>query len=1004
MNHEQLLNELFKFIKLIPDDILSECIERIEYPNRTERRKYDKYKSADSKIQAFLQNMTFRVQLIENLYNRYSDGTDSEVLSYDDILSSINSTNCISQTLFMLHRCCDNEFDKKHFSDFIQSTPFLKTINNEWEEEHTDIPPALENTYEEKSKMKYYLGQIEIKNYYYNFIPQYTLEAKDKNITVISSDELSQKFPTEKKLNLAASYPVHKAFLKKLDVNNADNNYNSKTIYKVSFSDDEIEDNDNTFIRKKLDLQKICENEEELSNRIKSISEDDNLFLIVTPKDNITNESFAGMIFINEKDYPANEKVLLEYGNDRKLFGPFTLQERPIDGEKYVRPDIATTKYYLEYYSENDYELLSFENNTYWQKSVYTDIAYIKNEPHYYDVISDSILLTKLNDSIDTNLLSSNPEEFTRLYSASPFLENIPDEIRNGRISRIQEILKNTTDYDDLKKKALNTLVDSLDDELLVSKIQNSDLYKDLQSKYTDLQEYSKTLSNNNNALEEEKNNLSQEIESLKAEQTSIDTKSMDSTKIEELESEIQSLKEKLSLVKKVEELSTQKEVLDNEISRQSVVYDNKVKEVDRKEAELQTIKNEIETAISDALKADTTNMIRTAFDPYISNAMIEAAGKYRIDEEANQYKNISDEMSSIASKCQEIDKNTLIDTLVEGVRQFRAYSKNDILNMYICLSQSFLTVFSGEPGTGKTSICNILADSLGLNKFGSTGNISKNRYVPVSVERGWSSKRDLIGYFNPLTQKYDRSNAKIYDGLMILNEEKKESRFPYLILLDEANLSPMEYYWADFMRAADSSESDVFINIGTEEDIYIPKTLHFLATINNDQTTEQLSPRLIDRAWIVKLPTNCGIKESTKTVDECFKNSVLWEDIEKTFVSSESNEMSLKKVAEDIYELFNVHHLTVSPRVQQSIKNYVCVAQEIMEDEFGVTKKQKAMDFAIVQKLLPKINGYYKNYERLFTSLTQICDENGLKMTKEALTSMAEMQEQNMGYCQYLV
>ncbi len=45
MKHEQLLNELFKFIKLIPDNILFECVESIDYPNRTEQRKYDKYKS-----------------------------------------------------------------------------------------------------------------------------------------------------------------------------------------------------------------------------------------------------------------------------------------------------------------------------------------------------------------------------------------------------------------------------------------------------------------------------------------------------------------------------------------------------------------------------------------------------------------------------------------------------------------------------------------------------------------------------------------------------------------------------------------------------------------------------------------------------------------------------------------------------------------------------------------------------------------------------------------------
>ena len=393
--------------------------------------------------------------------------------------------------------------------------------------------------------------------------------------------------------------------------------------------------------------------------------------------------------------------------------------------------------------------------------------------------------------------------------------------------------------------------------------------------------------------------------------------------------------------------------------------------------------------------------MVKTAFDPYISNLLVEAAGQWSKSKEYEKYKEISEYMRNLP--CENIRKTDLIDNLVEDIQQFRNYSRNDIINMYICLSQNFLTIFSGEPGTGKTSICSILAYSLGLNSFGFDSNISRNRFIPVSVERGWSSKRDLIGYFNPLTKRYDRSNAKIYDGLMILNEERENSRFPFVILLDEANLSPIEYYWADFMRIADKSDKNMFINIGLDDDIYIPETLHFLATINNDQTTEQLSPRLVDRAWIVKLP-KADVKETEKDITDYFSNIYLWSDIKKAFVDSGNGDMQLQALAEKIYKLFDDHYLTVSPRIKQSIKKYVCIAQEIMEDELGVSKKEKALDFAILQKLLPKINGMYENYRRLFESLSQICEENHLKMTKQALSRMQESADQNMGYCRYLV
>ena len=539
--------------------------------------------------------------------------------------------------------------------------------------------------------------------------------------------------------------------------------------------------------------------------------------------------------------------------------------------------------------------------------------------------------------------------------------------------------------------------------DLLGDKIKASKAYQDLQSEAKTLQDINAKLKAEKDELIESNKNLMLEKNQLEEEKANMSASFVDTTRIEELEKENAQLIEKVKFIENFDKLNKEYSELQTKHQQEKNLYDAKVIEVNKKKSELDEIQSKMKTFISDELtEADVTKRLRTAFDPYISNAMIEAAGRYQTGVESECYKKISNELSLL--NCHEFGKDELIEKLVDGVQKYRRYSKNEILNIYVCLTQNFLTVFSGEPGTGKTSICNILASSLGLNRFGVTDGISKNRYIPVSVERGWSSKRDLIGYFNPLTKKYDRNNAKIYDGLMILNEERETSRFPYVILLDEANLSPIEYYWADFMRAADNTEGDIFINIGLSDEIYIPQTLRFLATINNDQTTERLSPRLIDRAWIIKLPKT-KVFEPLLSFEDGFDDVILWSDIEKTFAYSDAKEMSLKNVAEQIYKLFDEYHLTVSPRVQQSIRRYVCVAQEIMEDEIGIcNKKEKALDFAIVQKLLPKINGYYKDYERLFASLIQICDENHLKMTKEALISMEDFQRQNMGYCQYLV
>ena len=76
-----------------------------------------------------------------------------------------------------------------------------------------------------------------------------------------------------------------------------------------------------------------------------------------------------------------------------------------------------------------------------------------------------------------------------------------------------------------------------------------------------------------------------------------------------------------------------------------------------------------------------------------------------------------------------------------------------------------------------------------------------------------------------------------------------RKGEYGFIILLDEANLSPMEYYWSDFMNICDDLGPQSTVNLGENYVFGIPETLHFVATINNDHTTETLSPRLIDRA-----------------------------------------------------------------------------------------------------------------------------------------------------------
>ena len=224
-----------------------------------------------------------------------------------------------------------------------------------------------------------------------------------------------------------------------------------------------------------------------------------------------------------------------------------------------------------------------------------------------------------------------------------------------------------------------------------------------------------------------------------------------------------------------------------------------------------------LETQFIELINKPHEKMLEIAFDGFMSSKMLRAAEQWESEAGEREYFDLVTNVNEIIVP--EKSPEQLVDYLCAMVQTVRPqYNRNTIVNIAICLTQGFLTVFSGEPGCGKTSICNIIAEVLGLNRIGTlTGcdggmKENANRYISVSVERGWTSKRDFIGYYNPLSKSFDKSNRRVYDALHQLNIEKREnlSKFPFFILLDEANLSPMEYYWADFMNICEDRKSVV--------------------------------------------------------------------------------------------------------------------------------------------------------------------------------------------------
>ena len=302
----------------------------------------------------------------------------------------------------------------------------------------------------------------------------------------------------------------------------------------------------------------------------------------------------------------------------------------------------------------------------------------------------------------------------------------------------------------------------------------------------------------------------------------------------------------------------------------------------------------------------------------------------------------------------------------------------------------------------------------LGLNKFSDLGEWNEsdkkfvNRYIQVSVERGWTSKRDFVGYYNPLSKTFDKSNSRIYDALHLLDTEKSKcmNKFPYLILLDEANLSPMEYYWSDFMNICDDLGPHSEVNLGENYRYSIPETLHFFATINNDHTTETLSPRLIDRAWIITLPQQNNITFNNASIFADQLEIISWESLCNVFAPQKKEyvfSQEIQKIYNTIILKLKEKRFYVSPRVELAIKRYWDAASVNFEpDETKTEADIVALDYAIAQRILPKINGSGEDFEKWLEEFRSICNNNGLNISAKILKDIIERGNSQMKYYQF--
>ncbi len=162
------------------------------------------------------------------------------------------------------------------------------------------------------------------------------------------------------------------------------------------------------------------------------------------------------------------------------------------------------------------------------------------------------------------------------------------------------------------------------------------------------------------------------------------------------------------------------------------------------------------------------------------------------------------------------------------------------------------MLVLRGHPGVGKSRLAVMLMDD-------------PERRMIVAVASTWRGREDLLGYVNPVNGEFEPTGfcdfldraAKAWNG---------GDRRPRLVVFEEFNLSPPEFWLSDLLVRMQYPEDDVAartVDLGgrrvrgwerDESTVFISPALLFVGTMNVDHTTRPLSPRVLDRASVVTI------------------------------------------------------------------------------------------------------------------------------------------------------
>ncbi|MCS7029134.1 MAG: hypothetical protein NZ519_10280 [Bacteroidia bacterium] len=584
------------------------------------------------------------------------------------------------------------------------------------------------------------------------------------------------------------------------------------------------------------------------------------------------------------------------------------------------------------------------------------------------DAAEDKYILSefnKINEAIKANKTTTHVINYYRLP------ENIKQIRKNRFIELTQsiEVLKN--ELQSLSEQIATQILQNLKQEQphLLEHFLNSfeELAKNelgYKSKVEELQKHIELLKNEQAQVKESikklKNEREAEINRMLQEKKE-EIQQLD-RQIEALKKELQPLIDAHTLTHAIEDLHYKKAALEkekNELEQRVSHLQNNLKHLEKK---VKQIVQEGQEELVKKLLIDRTLQVYTEETLNLQHRKANTFTPYKENVTAGDYLMLEDVVKHIRQGFYQVE---------------RPISSEDALNYLYCFTQEYLTLICGRTGAGKSSLVKHFTNILGLQ--------NNLNFCSLSVQKTWNSIADYVGFFNAITRKYEPVNLNFFNFLQQVHYNQDANPAPFICLMDEMNLAQIEYYWAEFLNQYDEYENRT-VDIQWKEPIKIGDLVSFVGTINIDHTTSMLSPRLISRAIIIHIEQPDTIHYTNNEIIKSTAPLISKQRLKQLFQKEQEKSRNSESANEDWNALFGILDkiITIDARIKQRMRRFYYALQHS-------TTSNYALDHAVLQNLIPSLQGFGKETEQSLLKVYRILEDQNLRKSRDMLKRMLD-------------